>query len=539
MAKVASYRGGTGSAELLKLFGRLTSLRRDVETAGQAAFARWRPAIKRACFLPSALNLAYYLALRRHDIRPLQAALTPWGLSSLGRLESRVLSNLDAVIATLAALCQTRPRRRGIPVRPPLAHFLQGERQLARNSVAVFGKFPSPRRAHIMVTLGTEAATDYTFVRELVRRGADCFRINCAHDGPREWNRMIRHIRRAGADEGRKCKVAMDLAGARPRTGDVWQAEPGRRLVAGDRVLLTRHGRSRQPEFVHQVECTLPEALDKLRVGSVVWFDEGRVEARVDAAIAEGTALRIASTPPKGGKLRAGQGLNFVQGAARLPALTAKDFADLDFVAARADIIGYSFVQESSDVALLQEELSKRRNHRPVPALMLKIETARAVHNLPDLIVRAGGRQPLAVMIARGDLAVEIGFERLAEIQEEILWLCEAAHVPVVWATQVLERLAKKGTPSRAEITDAAMGERAECVMLNKGPHVAEAVTMLDDVLTRMQAHQSKKTPQLRALRSWQHVVQPVGVPAGFSSWTKARRNENQPNFDSHSRAAH
>ena len=106
-------------------------------------------------------------------------------------------------------------------------------------------------------------------------------------------------------------------------------------------------------------------------------------------------------------------------------------------------------------------------------------------------------------MIARGDLAVECGFERLAEVQEEILWVCEAAHMPVIWATQVLETLAKTGLPSRAEITDAAMGERAECVMLNKGPHILDAMRTLDDILRRMQAHQSKKRPLLRALKSW------------------------------------
>jgi pyruvate kinase len=109
-------------------------------------------------------------------------------------------------------------------------------------------------------------------------------------------------------------------------------------------------------------------------------------------------------------------------------------------------------------------------------------------------------------MIARGDLAVEIGYQRLAEMQEQILWLCEAAHVPVIWATQVLENLVKKGRPSRAEMTDAAMAERAECVMLNKGPYIREAVHILDDVLQRMAAHQSKKTPQLRALKSWPGV---------------------------------
>jgi pyruvate kinase len=122
---------------------------------------------------------------------------------------------------------------------------------------------------------------------------------------------------------------------------------------------------------------------------------------------------------------------------------------------------------------------------------------------LPSLIVKAAAKQPLAVMITRGDLAVELGYERLAEMQEEILWLCEAAHVPVIWATQVLESLAKKGIPSRAEVTDAAMAERAECVMLNKGPYIVETVALLDNVLKRMQEHQTKKTAQLRALKSW------------------------------------
>src|SRR6185369_16754825 len=88
-----------------------------------------------------------------------------------------------------------------------------------------------------------------------------------------------------------------------------------------------------------------------------------------------------------------------------------------------------------------------------------------------------------------------------AEVQEEILWVCEAAHVPVVWATQVLESLAKEGMPSRAEITDAAMGERAECVMLNKGPHIRMAVRALADILQRMQGHQRKKRSILRPLK--------------------------------------
>jgi pyruvate kinase len=110
------------------------------------------------------------------------------------------------------------------------------------------------------------------------------------------------------------------------------------------------------------------------------------------------------------------------------------------------------------------------------------------------------GSHNVGVMIARGDLAIECGYQRMAEVQEEILWISEAAHVPVIWATQVLESLVKKGQPSRSEITDAAMGVRAECVMLNKGPFIVDAVKTLDDILCRMQDHQEKKRSMMRKL---------------------------------------
>ena len=132
--------------------------------------------------------------------------------------------------------------------------------------------------------------------------------------------------------------------------------------------------------------------------------------------------------------------------------------------------------------------------------IILKIETREGFDELPALLLVAMRSRAVGVMIARGDLAIECGYERLAEVQEEILWICEAAHMPVVWATQVLESLAKTGVPSRSEITDAAMGERAECVMLNKGPYIIAAVQILDDILHRMQAHHAKKRSMLRKL---------------------------------------
>jgi pyruvate kinase len=106
----------------------------------------------------------------------------------------------------------------------------------------------------------------------------------------------------------------------------------------------------------------------------------------------------------------------------------------------------------------------------------------------------------MGVMIARGDLAVEIGFERMSEIQEEILWLCEAAHIPVIWATQVLETLNKSGVATRSEVTDAAHSVMAECVMLNKGEHVIRTLEALKEILKRSGEHRIKKRYTFRPL---------------------------------------
>jgi len=252
------------------------------------------------------------------------------------------------------------------------------------------------------------------------------------------------------------------------------------------------------------LECTLPEALGAAKAGDRVYVDDGKLGARIERVEPWGLIARTTRSTLKGARLKPEKGLNFPDTALDIVALTDKDRADLDFIAAHADGIEFSFVQSAADVRMLQEALAERRpGDWQTLSLILKIETAEAVRNLPDIVVQAAGHQPTAIMIARGDLALEIGFARTAEMQEEILWIGEAAHVPVIWATQVLEHLVQKGTPSRGEMTDAAMAARAECVMLNKGPYLLDAIDELHELLQRMEEHQHKKTPQLRRLRSW------------------------------------
>jgi pyruvate kinase len=246
------------------------------------------------------------------------------------------------------------------------------------------------------------------------------------------------------------------------------------------------------------IGCSHPDIIAKLQPGQRVWIDDGRIGALVETVTTQGVLLRITHAGSRGAPVRPAKGLNFPGLSLDLPALTEQDRQDLDFIVEHADGVNFSFVQTAEDMRSLLDELD-RRGATDFP-IVAKIETQQAVTNLPAIILSSIGRHPLGIMIARGDLAIEIGNARLAEIQEEILWLCEAAHVPVVWATQVLETMAKKGIRSRPELTDAAMSGRAECVMLNKGPYILDAIRVLNSILTRMEAHQRKKDARLRAL---------------------------------------
>jgi pyruvate kinase len=487
------------AAEARSTLDRLGRLRDEIVGEAELQLAGWDDRIARADWRPSAENLALYLALRRRDLRRLQLELMPLGLSSLGRCESRVRESLDTVLASLSRLVG----RDDAPwPHPAGVDFYRGTERLRAETNAVFGPPPAGRDVRIMVTLGADAAASLDHVRDLVGRGMDAARINCAHDGPATWLAIAENVRLSSAELGRSCAICVDLTGPRARTGAILADEEPPRVHPGDAILLVgARVPIRRPDDPVVVGCSLPEVVSQIGPGDVVTVDEGALEAVVASREGERAVLHVVRAPDKGFRLRPDKGLNFPTSALRLDALTDADRRALDVVAGVADLIGYSFVQRPEDLDLLHRELDDRTDRRP--AVIAKVETALAVQNLPELIVAGAGASPFAVMIARGDLAVEIGPSRLAEIQEELLWLCEAAHVPVVWATQVLDSLVKKGVHRRGELTDAAMAERAECVMLNKGAFVGEAVSLLGDVLGRMEGHQAKKTSRIRALRAW------------------------------------
>jgi len=572
----------------------------------------------------SARNLAHYLALRRHDIRKLQSQLALLGLSSLGRTESHVFEALQSVHRVLHALLGTNGSLPSPEV--PAVEIGEGSELLEANADALLGPPPAGRKVRIMVTMSSDAATDYEGVRNLVQSGMDCMRINCAHDDPGIWLGMIRNLQKAREETGKNCRILMDLAGpklltvpiepgpavikCRPRRDvygrtvaptRIWltpndRSEPApgpatasiplparflKQLRVGNKIRLRDARRAQRTMVVSQVvgkscwaeskqtiyfvpglkvcvirpasagvrkgaqarigdlpplrqtillkpgdmlilrrgstpgrpatcnkvgkliapahiSVSLPQILDHAKPGDPVWLDDGKIGGVIRSVNPRSATVEIIHAHPDGEKLGAEKGINLPETRIDIPALTADDLKTLKFVVKHADLVCYSFVHTRADVRQLLDRLEDLGGQRL--GVILKIETRKGFDNLPDLILAAMRKRSFGIMIARGDLAVECGYQRLAEVQEEILWIIEAAHVPVIWATQVLETLAKKGKPSRSEITDAAMGERAECVMLNKGPYTVTAVTVLADILERMQAHQQKKRSMLRQL---------------------------------------
>ncbi len=241
-------------------------------------------------------------------------------------------------------------------------------------------------------------------------------------------------------------------------------------------------------EMAH-VSCTLPEIFQDVKVGEPIYFDDGKIEAFIEKVSQDELIVKITQAKDRGSKLKADKGINLPHSNLNISGLTTKDREDLKFVAAHAHAVNFSFVNSKDDVLDLYRSLNELNADIGV---ILKIETQKGFTNLPSILLTAMQSYPIGVMTARGDLAIETGWKNFASIQQEILRLCAAAHIPNVWATQVLENLAKKGTPSRAEITDAANAQQAECVMLNKGYYIHKAVKMLDKILRRMQRFQKK-----------------------------------------------
>jgi pyruvate kinase len=289
------------------------------------------------------------------------------------------------------------------------------------------------------------------------------------------------------------------------------------RLSVGDTLRVRRGGGvARAVPGGATLFLQVPRLFACVAPGQRLLLDDGRLAGVVVADVAQGAEgaegaaegaacdaftvrLTHAAAPPgRGARLREAAGVNAPDSQLDAPAMDDDDRAALAHVLPlRPDAISLSFVQRPEDVRAAHAAL---RRH-PHAALILKIETAAAFARLPELLFAGMQRPGLALMLARGDLGPEVGWARLSEVQEEVMMLAEASHTPLVYATQVLESMVRTGVPSRAEVTDAGAGARAEATMLNKGPFVERAMALLQDICTRLAGHQHKRMHLLRRLR--------------------------------------
>lgn len=439
----------------------------------------------------AAHNLIHYLTLRNEDIRELQDSLHIHGLSSLASSESHIHRQLQSILQRLG--------HQYSPDEVATCTYAFNREQMRQKSEILFGEKNDALIPYIMVTFDTSFADNYALIKNLLQNGMNVARINCAHDDEATWSRMIHHLKRACRYTGLHCKIYMDLAGPKIRTGLMKKGkEKGKvKVKEGELIWLAEDAKGFSDDDV-VISPNEPGIVAMLKKGERVYIDDGIIKGIVESSKKNRVGVRIIRISTSKQQIKADKGINFPDSEISISSLTEFDKACLPFICDHADMVGYSFVRHPSDLETLQQAL--RKLSILPPHIIIKIETPEAVKNLPGLLLCGMGQKAFGVMIARGDLAVEIGFERMGEIQEEILWICEAAHVPVVWATQVLETLNKSGIATRSEITDAAHAAMAECVMINKGDHTIEVIETLRDILRRTGGHHIKKRFTFRPL---------------------------------------
>ncbi len=334
----------------------------------------------------------------------------------------------------------------------------------------------STRRTKIVCTIGPATASPRMLAR-LARAGMDVARLNFSHGDHETHERVIGLVRSLESEIGKPIGIIQDLSGPKLRIGEVPGGEMD--LKPHETVILDTAARPR-PEHIG---LPLPQAVDVLSPGKRVLVGDGAIELAVDDI--SGTEIRCHVRI--GGKIRSHQGVHLPDIALPIEAVTPKDIEDLRFgLKHGVDWVAMSFVRNAADVAPLRREIDRARTR---PCLMAKIEQHEAVDHLAEIIEAVDG-----VMVARGDLGIELPLDRVPVLQKEIIRACNRAGKPVVTATQMLESMIANARPTRAEVSDVANAvlDGTDAVMLSGetavGSYPVEAVRVMARVAARAES---------------------------------------------------
>lgn len=342
-----------------------------------------------------------------------------------------------------------------------------------------------PSQTKIVATLGP-ASESPVMLQELIKAGVDVFRINTAHGSLDEHQRRVDDVRAAALAVGQTAAILVDLPGPKIRLGEL--AGGGEfQCVRGERVRFIRGEISTRPaEFT----ATYAPLVDELRPGDRVMLADGTIALRVESVDAGGATCVIT----QGGLLRSRQGVNLPGVKLSVPALGEQDLRNAAWAAAAgADFISLSFVRTADDIRRLRSFLAEKNSSA---AIIAKIEKPEALDNIEEIIIAADG-----VMVARGDLGVEIDIAEVAVVQKQIIAACYRHCKPVIVATQMLDSMQQSSRPTRAEVTDVANAiiDGADACMLSGetaiGRYPVEAVAMMHRIALATEPYCRRRPP--------------------------------------------
>lgn len=325
------------------------------------------------------------------------------------------------------------------------------------------------RSVKILATLGP-ASSSREMIAALFKAGADAFRINMSHTPHEDVRALVEKIRSVEEEFSRPIAILVDLQGPKLRLG-TFGSDEGEMLEEGQDFALYKKKKTGDKKGVHLPH---PEIFDALEVGHTILIDDGKVKLKVSGKTKDGVMTRVLTA----GKVSNRKGASFPDSVLPMGALTEKDFRDLEFaITLGIDWVALSFIQRPEDIAEARKIIRARAR------VISKIEKPVAVERLSEIIELSD-----AIMVARGDLGVEMPIEKVPGIQKRITRLCRAQGKPVVVATQMLESMITSPMPTRAEVSDVAIAvfEGADAVMLSAesavGDYAIEAVSMMDRI---------------------------------------------------------
>ncbi|MFZ3214366.1 MAG: pyruvate kinase [Terriglobales bacterium] len=339
---------------------------------------------------------------------------------------------------------------------------------------------PASRRAKIVCTIGPASSSE-SMIRELLRLGMDVARLNFSHSTHEEHARVIERLRRAAEKEGRTLAILQDLQGPKIRTGRLKSRKVT--LKPGERVTITPRDVAGTPSLISTSYLRLAQ---DVTAGARVLLSDGLIELCVKAIHGEDVECEVVN----GGLLGEHQGINLPGTELQVPALTEKDRKDLRFGLKHAvDLVAVSFVRRGEDVLAAKRFISDGGSQTPVIA---KLEKPQAIDRLEEILEVADG-----VMVARGDLGVEVEPEKVPVIQKHVIQRAFEWRKPVITATQMLESMIENPRPTRAEASDVANAvfDGTDAVMLSaetaSGKYPREAVTMMGRIIAEAESDHS------------------------------------------------